>query len=231
MPVTKNKSAKSYWLYEKIKYAYTKKLQADIAFAGFLIKNPLNPFWNTIVNNRLYELTELADYIDLPNRIPTRKELERFTESRNCDLFDFLREIAYHNVLSFKNKNKTYTEFKEYLFNIAMSFNLNFKDKNSDYYTNKGTLSMSELSTIVNSVSKYSYRNFSIKQFSEIQANRRSKRKQYNKVIDTSNMFFSIDKDNIREYLRKLPSGLFISGVAKSLGISRKTIYRLSKNL
>jgi DNA invertase Pin-like site-specific DNA recombinase len=112
-----------------------------------------------------------------------------------------------------------------------MSFNLNFKDKNSDYYSNEGTLSMSELSTIVNSVSKYSYRNFSIKQFSEIQANRRSKRKQYNKVIDTSDMFFSIDKDNIREYLRNLPSGLFISGVAKSLGISRKTIYRLSKNL
>ena len=79
-----------------IEHAYTMQAGADVAFTGPLSKNPLHPRWRVMepANAPAYELGYLADFVDLPNRLPPRPS----GVGRNCDLFDCLRQWAYRAV-------------------------------------------------------------------------------------------------------------------------------------
>lgn len=82
-----------------IEYAYTKAAGADFAFSGALSKNPLHESWRLWepANAPVYELGLLAEYVDLPARIPRRER----GLGRNCDLFDDLRAWSYAAVRDF----------------------------------------------------------------------------------------------------------------------------------
>lgn len=77
----------------------TDELNADTAFSGLMIKNPLSNRWNTIANDATYDLGLLLEY--LPDRKP-RKLIESVGWGRNCMLFDELRKWAYPRITSAK---------------------------------------------------------------------------------------------------------------------------------
>jgi len=79
-----------------IEHAYVMRVGADLAFTGPLAKNPLHPRWHIIepANAPVYELGYLAEFVELPRRIPSRPA----GVGRNCDLFDSLRQWAYRAV-------------------------------------------------------------------------------------------------------------------------------------
>jgi hypothetical protein len=74
-----------------IEYAYREKMQADHGFNGLIVKNPAHAHWRTLWGPAVtYELSVLAEYVDLPKFIPKRKP-EEIGLGRNCSVFDWLR--------------------------------------------------------------------------------------------------------------------------------------------
>lgn len=95
-PVFKSQSARMKPLryLAAIEYSYAKKLGADLNYTGLLTKNPLDKDWQTTFLNPFdYELTELADYVDLQTQPIANKEVSGF--GRNCMMFDIVRFWAY----------------------------------------------------------------------------------------------------------------------------------------
>jgi hypothetical protein len=82
-----------------IEHGYFDKARADFGFTGPLTKNPLHPLWELWepANAPSYELGYLAEFVNLPDKVPPRP----VGLGRNCDLFDSLRVWAYRAVRSF----------------------------------------------------------------------------------------------------------------------------------
>lgn len=123
-PICKTNNAKPKPLdyFSKIEHTYTEKLNADPDFGGLLTKNPNSKKWRvTVFPISLYSLNHLADFVDLPPKIPKK---EAVGVGRNCILFDAIRKFAYKNVLFYKengakmerigrqNKRKIRVDFK-----------------------------------------------------------------------------------------------------------------------
>ncbi len=107
-----------------VEAAYTKRLGADFGYAGLIAKNPLNPFWKTWnIHNNKYDLSELADYVDLPKA--GQVENIRTGIGRNCDLFENGRKWAYKAVRDFRD-DKSYQNFLSAVYNQLLGFNNNF---------------------------------------------------------------------------------------------------------
>ena len=86
-------------LLSAIDEAYRHGLDADPGFAQLICKNPLNSHWRVeLLRPDLYELCELAEYVDLDaadKRIRKTPRTHRKGVGRNCSLFDSLRTWAY----------------------------------------------------------------------------------------------------------------------------------------
>jgi len=86
--------------YMKAVYAaFAARLNADTDFhSGPVAKTPGHPWWLTQeLHNQVYELGELADYVDLALASPWGKGpyLDEVSHSRHCILFEHLRYYAY----------------------------------------------------------------------------------------------------------------------------------------
>jgi hypothetical protein len=79
--------------------AMATRLDADPQFhSGPVAKTPGHPWWLTHeLHGHVYELGELADYVDLPSRSPwgRKPDLDAVAHSRHCSLFEALRFYAY----------------------------------------------------------------------------------------------------------------------------------------
>ncbi|WP_255435557.1 replication initiation protein [Chitinimonas sp. BJB300] len=79
--------------------AFAARLEADTSFhSGPVAKTPGHPWWLTHeIHNHVYELGELADYVDLASSNPWGKgpNLDAVSHSRHCILFEQLRFYAY----------------------------------------------------------------------------------------------------------------------------------------
>lgn len=78
-----------------IEAAYSDRLAADPGYSGLITKNPLSNDWGVLTPGRLYELGELAEWVDLNSR---RARREVVGLGRNCTLFDDLRRWAYQHL-------------------------------------------------------------------------------------------------------------------------------------
>lgn len=86
--------------YMKAVYAaFAARLAADTDFhSGPVAKTPGHPWWRTQeLHNQVYELGELADYVDLIVGSPWGKgpQFDEVSHSRHCTLFEHLRYYAY----------------------------------------------------------------------------------------------------------------------------------------
>lgn len=166
MPIcrTDNAKLKPLEYFAKIQQAYTLALKADPTFAGLLTKNPNSAKWR--VSQWAYEpytLDYLADFVDLPQKITKQ---DAVGEGRNCYLFQSVRKIAYREVLFYKKHGAKYDDF--YRFILAKLEKLNV-------FNNVPSLDFNELKGIAKSVSKWTWRNFSLAEFSAIQTARSHK--------------------------------------------------------
>jgi hypothetical protein len=79
--------------------AFAARLEADMNFhSGPVAKTPGHRWWDTLeLHSHVYELGELADYVDLAAPTPWRKSvnLDDASHSRHCLMFEQLRHYAY----------------------------------------------------------------------------------------------------------------------------------------
>jgi hypothetical protein len=98
--------------------AFAARLEADINFhSGPVAKTPGHPWWLTHeLHARVYELGELADYVDLAAAKPWGKavELEEVSHSRHCILFEYLRHYAY-SIVNRERELGSFTSFTRLL--------------------------------------------------------------------------------------------------------------------
>lgn len=170
--------------FSKIQQAYTKALQGDPLYVGMIAKNPLHKNWKTWNANYFYtyDLHELADYVELPQRISKR---EAIGEGRNCWLFDSVRKFAYKEILFYKANGATEQDFYQLILNRLVKSNV---------FDSSLPLGFNELKNIAKSISKWTWKNFSAEKFSKIQKVRSHKQKvviQNKKIINELKHEFS----------------------------------------
>jgi len=148
-----------------IDVALTNKLKADPAYGGLICKNPLNNFWNVQLWESVpYELSWLADYLDLQPYEDRRKYIPPVGLGRNCTLFDLTRHWAYRQIR--KQENFFNEEF--FIYEIIQYAQM----KNSEFPV---PLPYSEVKATGKSIARWTWRNMSPRGFKLWGDNRRKK--------------------------------------------------------
>jgi len=155
-PVCTSENARSRPIaYMKAIYeAFAARLNADTDFhSGPVAKTPGHPWWLTHeMHNHVYELGELADYVDLAVSSPWGKgpQLDEVSHSRHCILFEQLRYYAY-SIANRERERGSFTTFNRLL--EAYAHNRNSFQKlgfNED-------LPLSSLKATVKSVARWTW--------------------------------------------------------------------------
>jgi Replicase family/Primase C terminal 1 (PriCT-1) len=147
------------------------KLESDLGFAGFLGKTPHHEAHKTLepVMEIIYDLSELAEYVELPKTTPNKRLGIRTGLGRNIELFDALRKWAYKWTADYR-ATKTQEQWHSAVLSQAEHLN-NFTTP----------LPLSEVKATAKSVAKWCWRNYtgrmSDEAFSKIQS-QRAKRKR-----------------------------------------------------
>ncbi|NLJ27456.1 MAG: hypothetical protein GX433_05530 [Deltaproteobacteria bacterium] len=106
----------AYW--KAVKRAYELRLQADTCYAGVISKNPTHGRWRVIAHdNAVYDLPELADYVDLTkintfsDRASGPGELPDVIPEgyRDATVFDHARYRVYRKVHSCKSAEELFS--------------------------------------------------------------------------------------------------------------------------
>ena len=148
---------------QAVYYAYALKMGADLSYSQLITKNPLHPQHRTTYwTDRAYSLDYLADFVDLPKRIP--KKLEMVGLGRNVTMFEKGRHWAYKAIRDYMHHNSTYEwerAVRAHLEAINSSFEV--------------PLPYSEVKATAKSIAKWVWQRFSYGAFSEVQAKRGAK--------------------------------------------------------
>jgi hypothetical protein len=148
---------------QSIYYAYAVKLGADLAYSQLITKNPVHPQWRTTFwTDRAYTLEYLADFVDLPKRIP--KKLEQVGLGRNVTLFEKGRHWAYSAVRDYLHHHSS-SAWEQAVKSQLESINEGFEPP----------LPYVEVKATAKSIAKWVWQRFSYGDFSEIQAKRGAK--------------------------------------------------------
>ncbi len=143
-----------------VQAAFMASLKADQGYAGLIAKNPLHADWRTIWVNKIYDLGELAEYVNLPRTLPKRIDTGL---GRNCTLFDELRAWAYQWVRIYKKNGASRREWFAAVFGQADHLNA--------FHI---PLSTGEAASTARSVASWTWHTFSEQEFSAIQSARGS---------------------------------------------------------
>jgi hypothetical protein len=138
--------------------AFSLAMGADPAYTGLMAKNPLHNQWRTIWTPVLYDLGELAEYVDL---IKARQAVQSSGVGRNVTLFDQVRAWAYRWVLEFQSKNVSSCDWRNAVLSQAEQLN-----------TFDPPLPHSEVRSIGRSVAKWTWQHFNMQKFRAIQSAR-----------------------------------------------------------
>ena len=103
-----DKSTKAARLLVSIEQALGVRLNADKAFSGFLIKNPIHQHWRTLEHrSKAYSLLELAEWVELSTTQKKKPKLDNnnYALGRNCEMFEILRKWAYISIREYWKPN------------------------------------------------------------------------------------------------------------------------------
>ncbi|MBD1586005.1 replication initiation protein [Pseudomonas typographi] len=138
------------------------KMRADLSYNATLTKNPFNADWQTFsFESEPYELGYLNEFVNkelIVKYKDAQKAKEKnagFSTSRNCQLFEDLRNWAYKNFSS----DNFYAEL-EWQADLLNSF--------------AAPLNSNEVRVIFNSVYSFISKNFSLERLDELKSNRAS---------------------------------------------------------
>lgn len=190
---------------QAIYYAYTIKLGADLSYSHLITKNPLHPQWRTTYwVDRAYSLDYLADFVDLPKKIP--KKLEVVGLGRNVTMFEKGRHWAYKAIRDYMHHNSSRDWEKAVRAQIE-AINSGFEQP----------LPYSEVKATAKSIAKWVWQRFSYGDFSEIQAKRGAKGGKAKGQAYAS-------KRELAMQLKE--TGLNNTQIAEQLGVARYTVIR-----
>lgn len=148
---------------QAVYYAYALKIGADLSYSQLITKNPLHPKWRTIYwTDRSYSLDYLADFVDLPKKLP--KRLEVVGLGRNVTLFEKGRHWAYKAIRDYMHYNSSH-EWEKAVRAQIEAINSGFEVP----------LPCSEVKATAKSIATWVWKRFSYGDFSEIQAKRGAK--------------------------------------------------------
>ena len=148
---------------QAVYYAYALKLGADLGYSQLITKNPLHTKWRTTYwTDCAYSLDYLADFVDLPKKLP--KKLEVVGLGRNVTMFEKGRHWAYKAIRDYMHHNSSY-EWEKAVRAQIEAINNSFEDP----------VPYSEVKATAKSIAKWVWQRFSYGGFSEIQAKRGAK--------------------------------------------------------
>ncbi len=190
---------------QAVYYAYALKLGADLAYSQLITKNPVHPQWRTTFwTDRAYTLEYLADFVDLPKRIP--KKLEQTGLGRNVTLFEKGRHWAYSAVRDYLHHHSS-SVWEQKVLSHLENLNEGFEPP----------LPYVEVKATAKSIARWVWKRFSYGDFSEIQAKRgakggKAKGKAY--------------ADKRQQAAQLKADGMNNTQIAKQLEVSRMTVIR-----
>ncbi|WP_227318837.1 replication initiation protein [Cedecea davisae] len=151
-----------------VQCGFIERLDADKAYADVLMKNPLNEAeWRTTwTDTEAYDLSYLSEFVPDIIKIKNKKRTQMYGLGRNVNLFEDLRVVAYRCVLKYK-KNKVYYDFHNDILSRACILN--------NHCNPAGPLAYNEVKQISKSVCEWTWKNFTVEMFSEIQSARAKK--------------------------------------------------------
>lgn len=152
-----------------VEAAFRERLQADQGYSGLMTKNPGHEMWRVLRGPCMaYDLSELADWVDLPKFIPKRKP-EEVGLGRNVTIFESLRQYAYRHIRHYKGDIRNFVLWQAHL-------NAKALERNGDLIH---PLAGNEVWHIAKSVSKWTWNRFDLEasdaRFSKLQSFRGSK--------------------------------------------------------
>lgn len=138
-------------------------LDADAGYSGLICKNPLNAFWRvTEWEPRLYELGDLASWLDLSSFNDRRRRLPDYGLGRNHTLFEKLRRWAYKAI------RQGWPEYERW--HVAVL------ERARAYNDFEAPLPDSEVRATAKSVAKWTHKNLTPAGFSEAQSQKGQKK-------------------------------------------------------
>ena len=150
-----------------IESGFRAKLDADSGYSGLITKNPLHDDWllTRLMYTPVYDLDELADWVDLSKHKPKSKP-EEVGLGRNVTLFEDIRMYAYKQIRHYKGDVRNFVLWQSHLNNKSL-------ERNGDFLR---PLCPKEVWHIAKSVSKWTWRQFDLAasdaRFSSLQAHR-----------------------------------------------------------
>ena len=132
-----------------IEYSLREAFMADNAYSGLIVKNPFHNYWETLeLNEELWSLGDLAEYLTLPKQMPKRENLIGL--GRNCILFQLGRKYAYSEVL----KQKIMGTTKDGFYQIILHF---IEQQNQEF---PQPLMFNEYKAIAKSISNWTWKHY-----------------------------------------------------------------------
>lgn len=190
---------------QAVYYAYALKLGADIGYSQLITKNPLHPQWRTTYwTKQAYSLDYLADFVDLPKKLP--KKLEVVGLGRNVTMFEKGRHWAYKAIRDYMHHNSSH-EWEKAVRAQIEAINNSFEQP----------LPYSEVKATAKSIAKWVWQRFSYGEFSAVQAKRGAKGGKAKGLAYATK----------REQATQLKAnGMNNTQIAKQLEVSRVTVSR-----
>ena len=185
------------------------KLGADLAYSQLITKNPLHPQWRTTFwTDRAYTLDYLADFVDLPKKLP--KKLEVVGLGRNVTMFEKGRHWAYKAVRDYMHHHSS-SAWEQAVRSHLESVNEGFEPP----------LPYVEIKATAKSISRWVWQRFSYGEFSEIQSKRGAKGGKKGGAVRSA----QFEPKRI-EAAQLKTEGMNNTQIAKQLGVSRMTVIR-----
>lgn len=150
----------------RVEEGLRRRLDADPGYAGLITKNPIHEDWDTLWGTpELHSLAGMAEQLgkDLPKPLARKRGAESEAYAglgRNCLLFEETRQWAYTAFLRYS---------KDSLSDFMAAVHDHVTILNSQLST---PLPESEVRSIANSISRWTWKNFSEANFSAIQTRR-----------------------------------------------------------
>jgi len=194
-----NSSQKAMRFGAAVDCSMTDHLSADSNYSGLIAKNPVHEHWRTYtINSDGYDLTEIAEYLNLDTYSDQRRSMPDTGLGRNVNLFDRVRKWAY--------KAKRRDNIPDWHGAVL--------EKAEHYNTTENPLQWREVRQIAKSVAKWTDKHFSQEAFSATQASRG--RRKGKKRRD----------DLLPKALEMRAQGATQQAIAEALDVSQPTIVR-----
>ena len=190
---------------QAVYYAYALKMGADLSYSHLITKNPLHPQWRTTYwTKQAYSLDYLADFVDLPKKLP--KKLEVVGLGRNVTMFEKGRHWAYKAIRDYMHHNSSH-EWEKAVRAQIEAINSGFEQP----------LPPSEVKATAKSIAKWVWQRFSYGEFSAVQAQRGAKGGK------AKGLAYATKREQAAQLKE---NGMNNTQIAKQLEVDRKTVRR-----